>query len=96
MDLASTRFHFDENGGDGKLIVERVQDAEPALIHAAQLRAAGAGKGRDMHHRAHFPAIVVEAYCNRVGITFRDFVTNPEHAKRMCVDPDLAHFRVVG
>lgn len=90
-----TRLHWDDEG-DGKLIVQRVQDAEPALQHAAALRAAGAGKGKDLHHRAHFPAVVVEAYCNRVGIDFREFLTNPEHARRMVADPDLAHFRVAG
>ena len=85
-----TRAH----GDDEVLVIERVQDIEPALEHAKALSSAGITGSKDMRHRAHFPAVIVEAYCNQHGITFSEFMRDPKHVKRMCADRDLSGFRV--
>lgn len=70
--------------------VVRQQDAAPFLEYAKE---ADAGTP-DMRHAARIPAVVVEAYCNTNGITFQEFVGNPDHAKAMLNDPALKHFRI--
>ncbi|MFA6125528.1 hypothetical protein [Sphingomonas sp.] len=88
-----TRIHaFD----DGRVVVESVQDVEPVLEHAKAMHNAGAGRGKDLHHLASFPAVVVEQYCKLHGITLREWLMNPVHADRMRADRDLAGFRVLG
>jgi len=49
---------------------------------------------KDMRLMASFPAVVIEHYCNTHGVTFREFMNNPDHAKRMVNDPALADFRI--
>jgi hypothetical protein len=49
---------------------------------------------KDMKLMASFPAVVIEHYCNVNGITFREWMNNPEHVKRMVNDPALADFRI--
>lgn len=49
---------------------------------------------KDMKLMASFPAVVIEHYCNTNGITFREWMRNPEHVKRMVNDPALADFRI--
>ena len=48
----------------------------------------------DMKLMASLPAVVIEHYCNVNGITFREWMKNPEHVKRMVNDPALADFRI--
>lgn len=79
---------------DGKLITGSVQDATPYLERAAQMRVDGGKKDKEMWHAAHYPAVVVEMYCNNNGITFSEFMQNKEHTKRMLQDPALSKFRV--
>ena len=93
MDGIRTSFHAVEH--DGVAVINRTQDCEPVLSEAAALRAVGAtGAGTDMHHVARFPRVVVEKYCNETGITFREWLQNADHARRMLNDPALAGFRV--
>lgn len=40
------------------------------------------------------PGEFVEAYCNKNGVTFQEWMQNPEHARIMLRDPALAHFRI--
>lgn len=90
IDYGVTRAHAQ----DELLIIERVQDVEPALEHVKRLQSHGINGSKEMRHRAHFPAVIVEAYCNRAGITFAEFMRDPAHARRMVNDRDLSGFRV--
>jgi len=38
--------------------------------------------------------VLVEKYCNDNGITFRDFLRDPAHARRMVQDPANDAFRI--
>ncbi len=49
---------------------------------------------KDFRLMASLPAVVIEHYCNVNQITFREFMGNPEHVKRMVNDPALADFRI--
>lgn len=49
---------------------------------------------KDTYHLARLPAIVVEQYINDRGITFDEWMNNPEHINRMLNDPALKGFRV--
>jgi len=80
---------------DGKVVVHRAEDVEPILDHAKELSNAGFHKtGMGDKHAARIPAVIVEAYCNTKGITFHDFLANPEHVRSMLNDPALSGFRV--
>ena len=90
MGQVLTRVHE----ADGVLGFERVQDVEPILDFAHDLRAAGQVGSSEMRHAASIPMVLVEAYCNDRGIEFREFMNNPVHARAMLNDPALRAFRV--
>ncbi len=90
MGQVLTRIHE----ADGKLGFERVQDVEPILDFAHDLRAAGQVGSGEMRHAASMPMVLVEAYCNDRGITFSEFMNNPVHPRAMLNDPALRAFRV--
>lgn len=79
---------------DGKLTFQRVQDVEPILDFAHDLRAAGRVGSSEMRHAASIPMVLVEAYCNDRGIEFREFMNNPAHQRAMLNDPALRAFRI--
>lgn len=91
MSDVSTKFHWD---ADGKVLIERVQDCTPILERATRLRNEGKHGSKEMRHVAHFPAVVVERYCNLNGISFHEFLANNVHIERMIADRDLSGFRV--
>lgn len=40
------------------------------------------------------PAIIVQQYMNENGVSYAEFIRNPEHARRMMNDPALSAFRI--
>lgn len=90
MSKVHTLFHRD---GD-KLHVERVQDVEAVLEQAKRLHIEGKHGSKEMRHAARYPRVIVEAYCNKAGITLNEWMANPVHAQRMLDDPDLAYFKI--
>ena len=91
MDVG-TRFHYIPE--TDTTAIERIQDCTPILEHATALRNEGHVGSSEMRHAARFPLVVVETYCNTKGITFHEYLSNPEHARAMLRDPDLSAFRV--
>lgn len=49
---------------------------------------------KDFKLMASFPPVLIEHYCNINQISFREFMHNPEHVKRMVNDPELKDFRI--
>lgn len=49
---------------------------------------------RDMRALMTVPAIIVQQYMNENGVSYPEFIRNPEHAKRMMNDPALSAFRI--
>jgi hypothetical protein len=86
-----TRVHV--SGGD--VTFESIQDCTPALEHAQRLHNEGHHGSSEMRYAAHFPAVIVEAYCNIKGVTFHEFMQRKEgHINAMLNDPDLSGFRI--
>ena len=85
----TTKFHF----ADGLMVVERAQNCTVIADHCKALANETEQRG-DVRLAARLPEVVVERYCNENGITFGEFVGNPEHIRRVCNDPALAAFRV--
>lgn len=81
---------------DGLMVVERLQDVEPILKQAKALADNSSGKSEsgDMYHAARLPMVIVEQYCNSNHITFHEWMSNPEHLRRMLSDPALSRFRI--
>ena len=93
MSQVSTSFHWQAH--EDTAVINRSQDVEPILDQCAELRATGAtGAGGDMHHAARIPMVCVEQYMSQAGINMQQFLTDPEHVRRMLADPALAAFRV--
>lgn len=79
---------------DGQLITGTRQDCTPILEDAKARHAAGAIGSSEMRHAARLPMAIIEQYCNTNGITFREWMTDPAHLRRMLTDPDLSGFRI--
>ena len=79
---------------DGKTIFQRVQDCDPIAEQTKALHNAGVHGSSEMRHAAKLPMVLIERYCNDNGITFREWMNEPAHIRRMCNDPSLSHFRV--
>jgi hypothetical protein len=90
MGLIHTQLSFN----DGDMTVNRMQDVEPHMEHAARLRSAGMVGSPEMRHAAILPNALVEAYLNDHGITLHEFVVNPEHLRRMLNSPEFSNFRI--
>lgn len=88
-----TRFHQLNDAGD--FAITRHQDVSKHLEFAKGVRNAdGMKQSSDMKLAAEFPDVVVENYLAQTGITFREFLANPEHVQRMLNDPALSGFRI--
>lgn len=73
----------------------RKSDVDAVAQHCADLRAAGldtTGHGDKLV--ASVPGWVINDWCTRKGITFREFMRTPKLAERFLSDPDNAAFRV--
>ena len=88
-----TRFHALNEAGD--FAVTRHQDVSKYVEYAHGMRTAdNLSSSSDMKLAAEFPDVVVENYLATTGITFNEFLKNPEHIKRMLNDPALSAFRI--
>jgi len=79
---------------DGNLITGTTQDCDPYLDRAADLRREGATGSKDMRLAASVPFVVIEQYCNKLGITFQDFSNSEAHKISFLNSADYKHFRV--
>ena len=73
------------------------QDVEPVLEDVKRRQSMGALKSSGPDggwHLAEFPMAIIERYCNDAGVTFKEWMRNPDHVKRMLRDPALSGFRV--
>lgn len=85
---------FIANPDKDETVIVHTATFDGLLDHNAELRATRQFGGKEMRHVANIPGIVIEQYCLRIGITWREFHQDPKHIKAICNDPDLAYFRV--
>ena len=79
---------------DGSLTTGTVQDCTAIAEHCKAMHNEGHTGSKDMRLAAKLPEVLVEKYCNDNGITFRDFLRDPAHARRMVQDPANDAFRI--
>lgn len=85
-----TRAYVD---GDN-LTLNRVQDVEPILSRVANMRSVGDVGTSEMKIAGIVPKVIVEAYCQKWGISLHDFMVDDAHCKRLLEDPSLSAYRV--
>jgi hypothetical protein len=79
---------------DGSAHIVREQLVGPVVDTCKELHNAGLHGAKEARHLASIPHVVVEHYCNVQGIDLREFMRNPEHARRMLNAPEFADFRI--
>lgn len=85
---------FISNPDNDDTVVVHTARFDGLLDHNAELRATQQFGDKDMKHVANIPGIVIEDYCFRRGVTWREFFQDPKHIKAICNDPAFAYFRV--
>ena len=91
-DIRRELIHSD--GGLRELTYVDPADLQRVADECAERRATGQVGEADMRALMTVPTILCEKYCNDVGITWAEFMRNPDHAARMVRDPALAAFRI--
>lgn len=76
------------------LVIRRSQDCTAVLESCTARRNEGIHGSAELKHAATFPPVIVELYLTQKGISFNEFVTNPEHGRAMLNDPALSGFRI--
>ena len=81
---------------DGGIVISESQDVEPILEYAKERARAGLGNSPtgELRELAHFPDVIVLAYCKAMGIDFTAFMHDPQHVKNLLADPALRDFQV--
>lgn len=69
-------------------------DLDILAKHCSDLRAIGAGNGKDEKLAMSCDGFTIQAWCDKKGVTWRNFFNNPELQNRFIEDPDNAAFRV--
>ncbi len=82
------------DGGLTDLLYVNMNDLHAVADHCKAMHNQGLTGSKDMPKLAEFPAAIVEKYINDAGITFAEWMKNPEHVRKMLRDPALAHFRI--
>ena len=82
-----------DNGEEG-FIVQRSQNVGGIVDYAKARHNEGHHGSKDFKLKMVLPAVVVEHYCNVNQITLREWIQNPEHAKRMFNSPEFSDLRV--
>jgi hypothetical protein len=88
-----TKIHM-HGDGKGSATFETIQDCTEIAEHCKELRARGEVGSGEMKLAATFPEVMVQAYCNVKGITFREFLIDRTHIRAMLSDPTLKDFRI--
>ncbi|ALK99541.2 MULTISPECIES: hypothetical protein [unclassified Massilia] len=79
---------------DGKLFIAQTQDCTPIAERAKALHNAGEFGSSEMRHAATIPDVILEKYMNEHRVSYAELMSNPEHFRRICNDPDNKMFRI--
>lgn len=83
-----------EDGGVRDLLYADMAQLHGIADYCKARQNEGLTGSKDMPVLAEFPAEIVEKYINDAGITFQEWMQNPEHVRRMLRDPALSAFRI--
>ena len=76
------------------LVTGTIQDCTPFVEYAHAMRAAGNVGSSEFRYAMTIPDVIQEQYCNLNGISYREWMTNPEHLKRLLNSPDFKKLRI--
>lgn len=79
---------------DGKIFIAQTQDCTPIAERAKALHNAGEFGSSEMRHAATIPDVILEKYMNEHRVSYAELMSNPEHFRRICNDPDNKMFRI--
>lgn len=79
---------------DGKIFIAQTQDCTAIAEHAKRLHNEGHHGSSEMRHAATIPDVILEKYMNDHNVTYAELMSNPEHFRRICNDPDNKMFRI--
>jgi hypothetical protein len=79
---------------DDALTVHRQQDCTPIAEYCKSMQNEGYHGTGELKFAGKIPEVMVEKYCNDNHITFREFIQNKEHVRRVMNDPAMSHFRI--
>lgn len=80
--------------GDGDITVVRRQLVADHVDYCKARANEGFHGPRDMRLKISVPDVVVEHYCRIRGISLKEFITNPEHARAIVNDDAFADLRI--
>lgn len=78
----------------GESFLQRTQDCTPIAEKAQALHRQGVHGSSEVKHAASIPNILIEKYCLDNGISYREWIGDQSHIRRMLSDPALAAFRI--
>jgi len=80
---------------DGGIVFESTQDCNPVIEDILELREDKSNySGKDMHHVARIPFVIIEQYLNNNNIQYEEFMRDKTHIKNILNDPALSAFRI--
>ena len=80
---------------DGKLITGTGSYVAHAIAdNAKRLHNEGYHGSSDMKHAARVDPVMIEAYLNRMGITYHEFACSQSHMKAFLMQPEISAFRI--
>jgi hypothetical protein len=91
--MSEIQTRYFDHGDEGAVIV-RHQLIGDTIDAIKELHNTGLHGTKDVKYLGSVPGIVIEEYCKQRGITVREFVKNPEHARAFLNDPAHKDFRV--
>jgi len=89
-----TKYHYDHS--DDKIYIERSADCEPVLDEVKRIKEVtdGRGDGIKGYFVGRIPDVIIEKYLNEMGVTYREFIQDEKHVKRILNDPAYKRFRI--
>ena len=94
MSDIKTIYHYDAQ--NNKDVFERVQDCEPIVKRAAEIKQQIDGRSDSSlgYFVGTIPGIIIEQYEKQAGITHHEFMTDRTHIHRIMNNPDYKKFRI--
>lgn len=89
-----TRMIYDPS--ENKDIIYREQDCEPIIKEVEDIKLFTDGRGKTSlgYWVGRIPGIISEQYMKEAGITWNEYISNPEHVERIINNPDYKKFKI--
>lgn len=79
---------------DGRVYVRTVQDVEPIKKSINQLKETHRESEIMGVHVGRIPKVVIIEYMNRIGVTYKQFLEDDVHVRRILLDSEFKDLRI--